>query len=166
MTGVTYVLTHSALGSVKVGYTTTRSNRIDYLIRNGWDAYRYLFSESGAVARQVEQETLFELRHRLYIPAHLTADVLPDGGWTETSSLSLISAQQLWDIVCEQAGRVQLSPGRGRWMRRPPAHYRRRKGDTPRFVRAARVEAARTARAAQIFAPNQTAPKAATKDQS
>ena len=165
MTGITYVVTHPDLRAVKVGCTSSRSNRLEYLERRGWAPYRHLAVQTTRLARQIEQATLFELRFRLLVPPYLKADQLPNGGWTETASAALISASEVWEIVCEQAGLSQLNPDAGRGMRQPPAH-RRQRGDTPRYVAAARSEAARTARVAQLAAPNQPRPKATPEEQS
>lgn len=164
MTGITYVVTHQDLRAIKVGCTSARSNRLEYLERRGWTPYRHLAVETTRLARQIEQATLFELRFRLHVPPYLKVDQLPNGGWTETASAALIGAPEVWEIVCEQAGLAQLNPDVGRGMRQPPAH-RRQRGDTPRYVAAARSEAARTARAAQLAAPNQPRPKHAANEE-
>ncbi len=165
MTGITYVVTHPGFRSVKVGYTGAKSDRREQLARRGWEPYRDLVVTTHQVARRIEQATIFDLRFRLYIPPHLIGSQMPDGGWSETASISLISARELWDLVCEQAALVQLEPTAQKV--RPPRHipvqHRRTKGDTPRYVRSARIEAARTARAAQVGAPNQSEPKNAAK---
>lgn len=142
MTGTTYVLTHPGYRAVKVGYVSGKSKRLEYLARRGWKPYRHLVVTTGALARQVEQATLFEIRFRLHVPPYLTDAQLVHGGRTETSSLALVSASQVWDIVCEQAGLIHLNPtvGRGRWLRVPPPH-RRRKGDTQPYSTVARVMA-------------------------
>lgn len=152
MTAYTYVVTHPGFRAVKVGYASDRSKRLEHLQRRGWEPYRRLVVSTGSAARRIEQAVLFELRFRLYVPPYLTEAQMTNGGWTETSSLALISASQVWDIACEQAGLLHLDPtvGRGRWMRQPPRHYQRRKGDTPRYVAAARRQA-RLEQAARSF---------------
>lgn len=164
MTGITYVMTNPVFRSVKVGYTSPGSFRYEHLMRNGWQPYRHLHMESAELARRVEQATLFDIRFRLHIPVHLTSAHMGHlSGWTETSSADLISAREVWDLVCEQGAIEQLAPVVRPTSQRGVARnlgYRRQKGDTPRYAKVARIEAARTARAAQVGAPNQPNPKA------
>jgi hypothetical protein len=144
MTGITYVITHPDFRAVKVGYTTVASHRLQELGRRGWQPYRTLLVATGEIARQVEQAALFEIRFRRLVPQYLTAGEMSIG-WTETSSLALITAREVWDVVCEQAGQVQLSPTIGRapdGRRRnggiPP---RRRPGQTLPYSNLARIQA-------------------------
>lgn len=162
MAGITYVMNHPEFRSVKVGYTSPGSARYEDLMRNGWQPYRNLHVESTELARRIEQATLFEVRFRLHVPVHLTSAHMPHiNGWTETSSIDLISPRQAWEIVCEQGALEQLAPvvKKIRVYKPPVKRGVRSTGDTPRFVRAARVEAARTARAAQVATPSQPEPK-------
>ncbi|WP_328903268.1 GIY-YIG nuclease family protein [Streptomyces sp. NBC_00441] len=162
--GVVYVITHPDFRSLKVGFTTTSSKRVEQFMKHGWQPFQRLLVADARLARKVEQAVLFELRHRLHIAPHLTrAHMTHDAGWTETASAALISANELWNLVCEQAGLEQLAPvlrraPRQRW---GPTPHPRTKGDTPRYARVARIEASRTARAAQVYAPNQSAPRRA-----
>lgn len=143
MTALTYIITHADFRAVKVGCITGTSNRLEYFARRGWEHYRSLAVCSKQLAHQIEQATLFEVRFRLHIPPYLTEAQMDNGGWTETSSLALIGAAQVWDIACEQAGLIRLAPNvrRGRPMRQPPAH-RRSKGDALPFHPIAKTEAA------------------------
>ncbi|MFF9309942.1 hypothetical protein ACF1BS_03435 [Streptomyces sp. NPDC014748] len=144
MTGLTYLLTHPGFRAVKVGYTTVDSRRLEELGRRGWESYRSLAVATDELARQIEQATLFEIRYRRYVPHFLTS-VEMRSGWTETSSLALITAREAWEIVCEQAGLLQLSPslmsapdGRRRNGGIPP---RRTRGDCQPNSRIARTQA-------------------------
>jgi len=142
MTGITYVLVHPGFRAVKVGYTSPRTKRLEELGRRGWIVYRRLEVGAPEAARQIEQATLFELRHRLYIPPYLTRTDMRAFGWTETSSLGLIEAREVWDIVCHQAGLLYLSPHVA-----GPADGRRRNGGTPpRRVRGDSLPNSRMAR--------------------
>lgn len=144
MTGITYVVTHPDFRAVKVGYTTAGSQRFAELGRRGWQPYRTLLVATSELARKVEQAALFEIRYRRLVPQYLTAAEMRLG-WTETSSLALITARQAWDVVCEQAGHVQLSPsttrapdGRRNNGGTPP---RRRPGQTLPYTTLARTQA-------------------------
>lgn len=144
--------------AVKVGCADAGSKRLAQLERYGWSLHRLLVVTDKGLAWQIEQSTLFVVRNRLYVPEYVPEEDMPTGGWTETSSSALISAAQLWQIVCEQAGAAQLAPvviRSGRSNRVPP-RYRRMKGDSLPHVSAARREAAETARVRQLSAPNQT----------
>lgn len=154
----TYVVESPHMRAVKVGCADSGSKRLPQLERYGWRLHRLLTVADKALARHVEQATLFEVRNRLYIPEYVPEEDMPAGGWTETSSSALISAERLWQIVCEQAVAAQLAPvviRTGRSNRVPP-RYRRVKGDSLPHVSAARREAAETARVRQLTAPNQT----------
>jgi hypothetical protein len=130
MTGLTYVLTRPGFRAVKVGYTTVESRRLEELGRRGWEPYRTLVVATHELARQIEQAALFEIRFRRYVP-HLLTSADMRNGWTETSSLSLITAREVWEVVCEQAGLVQLSPS----LTRAPDGRRRNGGTPPRRTR-------------------------------
>lgn len=126
MTGITYVLVHPGSRAVKVGYTSPKAKRLEEFGRRGWIVYRRLEVGTPETARQIEQATLFEIRHRLYIPSYLTRNEMRAFGWTETSSLGLIEAREVWDIVCQQGGLLYLSPHVA-----APADGRRNNGGTP-----------------------------------
>lgn len=165
-TGVVYVITHPDFHSLKVGYTTASSHRIEQFMKHGWQPFRQLLVVDGRLARRIEQAVLFDLRHHLHIGPHLTrAHMVHDAGWTETASDCLISAGELWDLVCEQAVTEQLAPvvTRSPFLRTGPVSHPRTKGDTPKYARVARIEAARTARAAQMQAPNQSTKSRTTR---
>ncbi|MFE2047968.1 hypothetical protein ACFXAS_05635 [Streptomyces sp. NPDC059459] len=145
ITGLTYVITHPDFRAVKVGYTTPKSKRLEQFGRRGWQLYRTLEVATPEIARRIEQAALFEIRYRRFIPAYLTPNEMREFGWTETCSLGLIAAREVWDVVCWQAGVVHLSPqmsgppdGRRRNGSTPP---RRVRGDTPRYSRVARIQA-------------------------
>ncbi|WP_329616451.1 hypothetical protein OG244_28395 [Streptomyces brevispora] len=161
MTAITYVITHPGYRAVKLGYTGAESDRIEQLARHGWQSFRRLSLVSSRLAWEVEQAALFQIRHRLYIPPYLTSGQMPSGGWTETASLSLIDAREAWEIVLEEAAAAHLAAqlGRPKPRRRIPVPPRRTAGDTPKFAAVARVEAARTARSAQVGAQSKPLPK-------
>jgi hypothetical protein len=151
--GTVYVAVQPDRGSVKVGCTMSGSRRLEMLSRYGWVLHRELYVVSTDLARAIEQAALFDLRHRLLVPVHLTAEDLPNG-WTETASASLVSAPQMWHLVGDHAGAAYLAPvvrkvpGR-RGPKTPPTPPRRVAGDTPSYSRAARAAAAYTAKNAK-----------------
>lgn len=145
MTALTYVITHPHFRAVKVGHTTPEAKRLEDFRRRGWEPYRTLELSAPEIARHVEQMALFEIRYRRLVPSYLTRNEMREFGWTETSSLGLISAREAWDVVCWQAGLFYLSPhvtgptdGRRRNGGTPP---RRVRGDTLPNSRLARTQA-------------------------
>jgi hypothetical protein len=146
--GVTYVLTHPEFRSVKVGCTTYQSRRLlDLWRRHGWVPYKQLRLASKGLAETVEQGVILQLRHRLGFPAHLTHELV-SAGWTETVSERLIDAEGVWNLVCDEAAALQMAPVVGSFKplsHRPPIQHRRTKGDTPKYVKAARTQARITA---------------------
>lgn len=126
MTGLVYVITHPGFRAVKVGHTTPTATRLQDFCRRGWEPCRSLEVSTPAAARQVEQMALFEIRHSLYVPPYLTRNEMREAGWTETSSLGLIAATEVWDIVCQQAGLMHLAPHVS-----GPVDGRRRNGGSP-----------------------------------
>jgi hypothetical protein len=144
MTGLTYVITHPDFRAVKVGFTTPQSRRLEVFGRQGWQPYRTLEVATPEIARQIEQSVLFEIRHHRYVPQYLTQNEM-QFGWTETASLGLIAAGEVWDIVCQQAGLLQLCPHvespSGRRRKNGGIPPRRRPGDTPSYSRLARTQA-------------------------
>jgi hypothetical protein len=143
MTGITYVFIHPGFQSVKVGYTTLSANRLRELTRRGWTPYRRLHTKSATLAREIEQAALFDIRFRLYVPPHLSREqLLGIDGWTETSSLALISATEVWEVVCQQAALIQMAPSIGR----PPDGRRNNGGTPPRRVSGQTLPYSRMAR--------------------
>lgn len=146
-TGITYVMTHPKFGSVKVGCTTYQSTRLRSLWRQGWESHDGLLVASKGLAQMVEQGVLLQLRHRLGFPVHLTPDLMSHG-WSETVSERLIGADGVWNLVCEEAGAIQMAPVVGIFrptLQRPPNAHKRTKGDTPKYARGARIQARITA---------------------
>jgi hypothetical protein len=170
MTGITYVMAHPGFQSVKVGHTGSEENRVPQLMKHGWQPYRHLRSITIEQARSIEQATLFYVRFQLGIPVHLTrAHMGHAAGWTETLSAALITAKDVWELVCEQAVLEQLAPVVEKV--RPVSTYRpvpprRQKGDTPRYVKVARTEASRTARGCRVGGSLKPDPKIVKKDPS
>lgn len=143
MTGITYVFVHPDLQSVKVGYTTPSATRFRELGRRGWTPYRCLHSRSATLAREIEQAALFDIRFRLRVPPHLRREqLLGIDGWTETSSLTLVDANQVWEIVCQQAALIQLAPV----IEGPPDGRRSNGGTPPRRVAGQTLPYSRMAR--------------------
>ena len=125
MTALTYVITHPEFRAVKIGYTDSKSRRLEAFGRRGWRPYRALEVATSEIARCIEQASLFDIRHRRLVPQYLTANEM-QFGWTETSSLGLVTAREVWDLVCWQASLIYLAPHVT-----GPTDGRRRNGGTP-----------------------------------
>ncbi|WP_405883624.1 hypothetical protein OG747_36585 [Streptomyces sp. NBC_01384] len=141
MTAVVYVLSHPEFRAVKIGFAATKSNRLEELGRRGWHPYRTLIVATPELAREMEQAALFEIRYRRFVPHFLTSAEVRHG-WTETFSLGLITAREVWDIVCWQAAMTYFAPH----VTGPPDGRRRNGGTPPRRVRGETLPYSRMAR--------------------
>lgn len=104
-----YVATHPDFESVKIGCSSKYRRRVKTLGSYGWVHYRALAVPNVDMALAVEQAALFEVRHRLGVPAHLTSDLMASG-WSETSSARLLPPSSAWDVLCEAAAVMHLLP--------------------------------------------------------
>jgi hypothetical protein len=104
---VVYLMCHP-LGSVKVGIcgADDRNTRIAAHQRNGWHPYQQLRLPIGEQARQVEQIVLARLRREYQLTAYMSAETMPQGGWTETFDAEIVSADTVWRIVQDEAQRI------------------------------------------------------------
>lgn len=71
--------------------------------KHGWAVYRERRFELAIDAFKVEQAIIRWWRTELYQPVYLTADDMPQGGWTETVSADALSLPDIWSKVCELA---------------------------------------------------------------
>lgn len=105
---VVYIMRHS-LGGVKIGVAgaSKRNTRIANHRRNGWELVRQLRFPSGELARQVEQAVLARIRNEYQLNSFMSADTMPQGGWTETFDADIISATSLVGMVQDGANRTK-----------------------------------------------------------
>ena len=98
-----------SLGSVKIGVAgaSKRNTRIANHRRNGWELVRQLRFPSGELARQVEQNVLARIRNEYQLNSFMSADTMPQGGWTETFDADIISATSLVGMVQDGANRTK-----------------------------------------------------------
>jgi hypothetical protein len=98
-----YVMTHTELGSHKVGIGGYQSstNRIDQHKKHGWKLFKSLDFATAEIAYEIEQETLNWLRQDLGIPRHLVLEQMPQGGHSETLDSSEIDLPTIWAKVEE-----------------------------------------------------------------
>ena len=87
--GIVYLIVQQDLQAVKVGVTTEKSNndRVADHQKHGWSVERTWGTPTGETAMDIEQDILDWWRDTLGAPEALTADDMPQGGFTETASL-------------------------------------------------------------------------------
>lgn len=104
---VVYVMCHP-FGSVKVGVAgaSKRNTRIAHHRRYGWELFQQLRLLSGDQAWQVEQVVLTRLRDEYALNAFMSAETMPEGGWTETFDAEVISPDAVWNMVQSAAKRI------------------------------------------------------------
>lgn len=81
-----YIVSHQEFGSLKVGISNdeARANRITAHKRNGWKLHKTYKFKTGADASDCETAILRHLRIKLQLGVHLSGNLMPQGGHTET----------------------------------------------------------------------------------
>jgi hypothetical protein len=95
--GIVYLLKHDKLRALKVGITSTntRHDRLQAHTNNGWRVIRTWNTKTGQDAVYIEGALLKWLRDELDLDAFVDAEMMPQGGWTETIDASRISTRAL-----------------------------------------------------------------------
>jgi hypothetical protein len=72
--------------SIKIGISNVdiKHNRLESHKKNGWQEYKTFFFDTGDQAAIYETELLRWVRLELNLPVHLTKEMMPQGGFTET----------------------------------------------------------------------------------
>lgn len=104
-----YVITHPALGAVKVGVSDAAGERIAVHRRAGWQLIA-AFQVAADAAAAIEDDVLSWWRRDLGLPPYLTRDQMPQDGWTETVAASRIDLAATVAHVCEQATMPNARP--------------------------------------------------------
>lgn len=107
--GFVYLITRDALNAHKIGIRNETPGRMDRHRRHGWTVYRERRFELAVDAFKVEQAIIRWWRTELCQPVYLSADEMPQGGWTETVSADALSLPDIWSKVCELADRQRTS---------------------------------------------------------
>ncbi len=94
-----YLITHEVLGAHKVGISGASSRRLEVHQREGWKIFKVERFAIGEHAYLIEQQTISWLREDLSLPAYLSADVMPQSGWTETVDADEIELAEIWRQV-------------------------------------------------------------------
>ena len=90
-----YLIQHPELRAAKIGIAESTSDRIDLHIRYGWKVVKVWQFETGGLAVKAESAVLGYFRDELKLPPFLRPADMPQGGYTETVSLSAISMKEL-----------------------------------------------------------------------
>lgn len=97
-----YLAAHPS-GALKIGvsHAATPNGRLEKHRRHGWSAMRTLYVPTGAYALAVEQQVLASIRSDLDPHPFMTAECMPQGGWTETFDGDLVSLDAAWRLILE-----------------------------------------------------------------
>ncbi|MBT5138147.1 MAG: hypothetical protein HOH36_11590 [Acidimicrobiaceae bacterium] len=104
---VVYLITHQQLSAAKIGITGAdiQTDRITQHEREGWVVVGAWNVAYGRQAEEIETEILRWWREELDAPRAVTADLMPQGGYTETVSLKKISleetARRIWRLAAQ-----------------------------------------------------------------
>ncbi|MGV9503868.1 hypothetical protein ACWDQ0_36980 [Streptomyces sp. NPDC003642] len=94
-----YLLTHERLQAAKVGVCNLNTGRIERHQRRGWVRYDVLPFEAGRDAEVLEKQVVAEWRSQGWRPV-LDGRQRYDG-WTETVTLRLATASELWKGILD-----------------------------------------------------------------
>lgn len=96
-----YIVSHQEFGSLKVGISNddARANRIIAHKRNGWKLHKVFKFKTGADASDCETAILRHLRIKLKLGVHLSGNLMPQGGHTETVDGEEITVLELTKLV-------------------------------------------------------------------
>jgi len=96
-----YIVSHKEFGSLKVGISNddARANRIAAHKRNGWKLHKSYKFRTGAQASDCETAILRHLRIKLQLGVHLSGNLMPQGGHTETVDGKEVTVLELTKIV-------------------------------------------------------------------
>jgi len=97
--GLLYLVTHERMHAAKVGVCNLDTGRIEKHERRGWVRYALLSFTVGRQAELLEKQALAEWRSQGWDPV-LDGERRYDG-WTETVSLSVATADGLWQGILD-----------------------------------------------------------------
>ena len=106
-----YLVNSEELGAHKIGIAniklfqisgnSTENQRIKDHIRLGWKLFKAKSFESGLDALEIEQQVLSWLKNSRGLTPHLSKEVMPQGGYTETVDASEIDLPTIWAKIEE-----------------------------------------------------------------
>jgi hypothetical protein len=100
---VFYLILHRSFNSIKIGITNENRivDRIKIHTRQGWELQNKYFFEKGDDAQHIELQVLKWLRKDLKLPIHLTSDMMPQNGHTETVSADSVTVIEIQNKIEE-----------------------------------------------------------------
>jgi hypothetical protein len=107
---IIYLITSKELSAHKIGitnlYESKENSRMMKHRQNGWLVFKTMEFSTGQSAVQVENQVIDWLRNERGLKHFLTAQQMPQGGWTETVDASEIDLPTIWAKV-EQLSKVK-----------------------------------------------------------
>ena len=100
---IIYLITHLKYGAHKIGVAgaSKHNERLEKHSKQGWSLYKSKKYKSGLQAFTVETELVSWLRYKKNLLPYLSAEQMPQSGWTETVDASEISLVKIWEKVLE-----------------------------------------------------------------
>jgi hypothetical protein len=98
-----YLIFHKKYKSIKIGVSNnnSRPNRLKCHQKEGWGVYKTKNYKTGFKAEKVETGIIRWLRKDLMLGRHLKADLMPQGGYSETVDALEIDLPTIWAKVEE-----------------------------------------------------------------
>lgn len=99
--GILYLVTHQKLGAAKIGISrsTSKSDRVLAHMANGWTLHSFWSLANFADAEATEGAVLNWWRNEKSLPIALKQSQMPQGGHSETVSLSHLSVREITSKV-------------------------------------------------------------------
>lgn len=106
--GIIYLITNSNLNAHKIGITSVerKSDRLKVHKNAGWKIYKTHNFQDGSMAFEIEQLVIDWLRQENNLSPYLSANEMPQGGYSETVDASEIDLPTIWAKV-EELSRVK-----------------------------------------------------------
>jgi len=110
--GILYLIEHDHLDAFKIGMSSSesRNDRIQEHRVNGWSTIEVWPSETVQAAYVLEQTVINWWRKSLNAPAAVNPESMPQGGYTETISRSVIDKEKILEFIYEQLGDSLVRP--------------------------------------------------------
>jgi hypothetical protein len=98
---IVYLITHQEFNAHKIGVAgaTTQNERLKHHSKQGWKVHKHTEFELGSDAFEVERKVLQWLRYERNLQPFLSAEQMPQAGWTETVDGNEIDLPTIWKKV-------------------------------------------------------------------
>jgi hypothetical protein len=96
-----YIMKNDSLNSIKVGISNddSNSNRIKHHKRFGWAPIRQFNFDTGKQAAEIENLVLRWIRKEKMLGVHLSSELMPQGGFSETVDADEITTEEIVKFV-------------------------------------------------------------------